>query len=41
MYSKTCVRRPLKIDEAKIFMTNDSLMQLESIAEFWPVLTDI
>ena len=32
-YSKTCVKRPLKINKTKILMTNDSLMKVESIAE--------
>ena len=47
--SKTCVKRPLKIDKIKIFMTNGSLMKVESIAEsspwsilqyFWPALSN-
>ena len=33
-YSKTCVKRPLKIDKTKILMTNGSLMKVKSIAEF-------
>ena len=33
MYSKTCVKWPLKIDKTKILMTNGSLMKVESIAE--------
>ena len=32
-YSKNCVKQPLKIDKAKILMTNGSLMKVESIAE--------
>ena len=28
-YSKTCVKRPLKIDKTKISMTNDSLMKVK------------
>ena len=32
-YSKTCVKRPLKIDKTKIVMTNGGLMKVESIAE--------
>ena len=48
-YSKTCVKRPLKIDNTKILMTNCSLMKVECIAEcslwsilqyFWPALND-
>ena len=31
--SKTCLKRPLKIDKTKILMTDGSLMQVESIAE--------
>ena len=33
IYSKTCVKRPLKSRQAKILMTNGSLMKVESIAE--------
>ena len=33
VYSKTCVKRPLKIDNTKILMTNGSLKKVESIAE--------
>ena len=34
IYSKTCVRRPLKkIDKTKNFMTNGSLTKVKSIAE--------
>ena len=32
VYSKACVKRPLKIDKTKILMTNGSLMQVKSIA---------
>ena len=32
-YSKTCVKRPLKIDKTKILITNGSLMKVKSIAE--------
>ena len=48
-YIKTCVKRPLKIDETNALMTNESLMKVESIAEcsprsilqyFWPALSD-
>ena len=36
-YSKTCVKQPLKrIDKTKIYMTNGSLMKIESIAECCP-----
>ena len=47
-YSKICLKKK-KIDEAKILITNGSLMQVESIAEcspwsilqyFWPALSD-
>ena len=31
-YSKTCEKRPLKIDKIKILMTNGSLTKVESIA---------
>ena len=49
IYSKTCLKQPLKIDKTKILMTNGSLMNVESIAEcspwsilqyFWPELND-
>ena len=49
LYSKTCVKRLLKIDKTKILMVNGSLMNVESIAEcspwsilqyFWPALSD-
>ena len=33
MYSKTCLKQPLKIDKTKILMTNGSLMKVESIAD--------
>ena len=33
IYSKTCLKRPLKIDKTKVFKTNGSLMEVESIAE--------
>ena len=33
VYSKTCVKRPLKIDKTKVLMTPGSLMKVESIAE--------
>ena len=42
--SKTCVKRPLKIDISKVLMENGSLMEVESIAEcspWWPALSDI
>ena len=34
--SKTCVKRPQKIDKTKILMTNGSLMKVGSIAECSP-----
>ena len=49
VYSKTCVKRSLKIDKTKILMTNISLMKVESIAEcehsgilqyFWAALSN-
>ena len=33
IYSKTCEKRPLKIDKTKIIMTNGSSMNVERIAE--------
>ena len=33
IYSKTCVKRPLKNRQTKILMTNGSLMKAKSIAE--------
>ena len=38
LYSKTCVKRLLKIDKTNVFMTNGSLMKVESIAECPPPL---
>ena len=47
VYSKTCLKQPLKIDKTKILKTIGSLMKAESIAEcstwsilqyFWPAL---
>ena len=35
-YSKTCLERPLKNDNTKVLMTNDSLMKVESIEECSP-----
>ena len=35
-YSKTCLKRHLKIDKPKILMTNGSLMKVESIAKRTP-----
>ena len=35
-YSKTCLKRPLKIDKTKILMTNGSFMKVESIAKCSP-----
>ena len=49
IYSKTCVKWPLKKDKTQILMTNGRLMNVESIAEcspwnilqyFWPALSD-
>ena len=39
-YSKTCVKRPLKIDKTKILITNGSFMKVISIAECssWSIL---
>ena len=39
-YSKTCEKRPLKINKTMILMTNGSLMKYESIAECstWSIL---
>ena len=36
VYSKTCVKRPLKIDKTKIFMTNGRLMKVNSTADCFP-----
>ena len=36
LYSKTCVKLPLKIDKTKIFRTNGSLMEVESIEHQGP-----
>ena len=33
VYSKTCLKGPLKIDKTGVLMTNGSLMKVESIAE--------
>ena len=33
MYSKTCLKRPLKIDKRKVIATNCSLMKVKSLAE--------
>ena len=35
--SKTCLKRPLKIDKTKILMRKGSLMQIKSIAECSPL----
>ena len=32
-YSKTCLKRSLKIDKTKVLTTYDSLMKVETIAE--------
>ena len=37
VYSKTCVKRPLKKDNTKILMTNGSLLKVKSIAECSPL----
>ena len=37
LYSKTCVKRPLKIDKTKILMTTGNLIMIESIAEMVPL----
>ena len=36
MYSKTCLKRSLKIDKTNILMTNGSLMKVKGIAECSP-----
>ena len=33
MYSKTCLKRPLKMDKTKVLTTNGSFMMVKSIAE--------
>ena len=33
IYSKTCLKQPLKIDKTKVLKTNGSLMKVESIEE--------
>ena len=33
VYSKMCLRRPLKIDKTKVLMENGSLMKVKSIVE--------
>ena len=38
--SKTCLKRPLKIDKIKVLMENDSLMKVESLAECSPSCRD-
>ena len=40
IYSKTCVKRPLKIEKTKILRTNGNLMNVKSIAEcsLWGIL---
>ena len=37
VYSKTCLKLPLRIDKTKILMTNGNLMKVESIAECSPL----
>ena len=48
-YSKTCLKRPLKIDKPKVLKSNGSLVKVESIVEsppwsilqyFWPALSN-
>ena len=36
LHSKACLKRPLKNDKTKVFMTNDSLMKVKSFAECSP-----
>ena len=36
VYSKICLKRPLKIGKTKVLKTNGSLMKVESIVEFSP-----
>ena len=36
-YSKTFLKRPLKIDKTKVLMANGSLMEVKSIAECSPL----
>ena len=40
LYSKVCLKRPLKIDKTKVLKTNGNLMKVESIAECssWSIL---
>ena len=33
IYSKTCLKQPLKMDKTKVLKTNGSLMKVKSIAE--------
>ena len=37
VYSKTCVKRPSKIDKTNILITIGSLMKVESISECFPL----
>ena len=34
-YSEICLKRPLKIDKIKVVKTGGSLVQVESIAEYF------
>ena len=36
-HSKTCLKRPLKIDKIKVLMKNGSFMKVESFAECFPL----
>ena len=38
MYSKTCLKRPLKIGNIKVLKTDGNLMQVKSIAEHSAIL---
>ena len=33
VYSKTCLKRPIKYDKTKVFKTNGSLMKVKRIAQ--------
>ena len=33
IYSKTCLKQPLKLDKTKILMTNGSLMKVERLGQ--------
>ena len=36
VYSKTCLKRPIKINKTKVLMANGRLMKVESFAECSP-----